>query len=282
MASPRSSFTLSTRRAPHGSRRVLALAVTLGVLAIGIKCVAMAQGRMSPLDRTAVKLTAPLAQSAITGTRGIASLGEVFHLSRILNESEELKQEKAYLESKLAELESLEKENASLRKQLGLKPIGKCKPVQATVVSRPFDPWIETVILDVGQEAGVQPGCLVANDEGLVGKVGECGRGYCRVELVASPRFRVAGMTLPNRVEGVVRGVSSSELGFDYVEARSKVALGDKVYSRGNATVPEGEAFPGSPATPGNLLIGEIVKMSTEQGSFLRLLIKPAQTACRQ
>jgi hypothetical protein len=48
------------------------------------------------------------------------------------------------------------------------------------------------------------------------------------------------------------------------------------VYSRGNATVPEGEAFPGSPATPGNLLIGEIVKMSTEQGSFLRLLIKPA------
>jgi rod shape-determining protein MreC len=275
MASSRSSFTLSTRRASHGSRRVIVLAVTLGLLAVGVKCIALAQGRMSPLDQTAVRISAPLTQSAIQGTHGLASLGQVFRLGRILNENEQLKQEKAYLESEIAELKYLEQENSGLRKQLGLKPMGGCKPVQASVIARPFDPWLETVILDLGKEAGIEPGCLVANAEGLVGKVSDCGTGYSRVELVASPRFRVAGITHPGGVEGVVRGVSANELAFDFVEARSKVAVGDKVYSKQRDKVQPGEAFAGSPPTPGNLLIGEVVEMTTDQG-FLRLRVAPA------
>jgi rod shape-determining protein MreC len=275
MASPRTTFTLSARHAPRGTRRLILLATVLGCIAAGVKIAATLQDRTSALDRGLVHASAPLSQSAIRGTSGFASLGEVFHLGRILRENEELKQQKVYLEGRIAQLEHLKSQNDSLRQQLRLKPAKGFRTVGATVIARPFDPWLETVVLDTGSEAGIKPGCLVTSSEGIAGKVSEAAPGYSKVELVASPRFRLSGITLPGNIEGVVRGVSSSELAFDYVEARAKIAVGDNVYSRAHDAVAEGLGFTGSPATPGGLLIGRVVEMSTDQ-DFLRLKLEPA------
>jgi cell shape-determining protein MreC len=206
---------------------------------------------------------------------GLAGLLQVFRLPAILRENEQLQQEKAYLQGRLDALQAAGQDNENLRKQLGLGTADGCRAVHAAVIARPFDLWLDNVVLNVGAEHGVQAGCLVANADGLVGKVTESGQGFCRVELATSPKFRLAGVAKPGSVEGIVRGVAPGELALDYVQALAHLDMGDKIFTRGGARIPTLDGVAVDPRTPRDIYIGQVVEKTSEQG-FLRIKLKPA------
>jgi cell shape-determining protein MreC len=274
MAQRRGNLALSLRNNARSSRLLLAIAVLACVL-VGLKVGAALAGRSSAVDRAVVHATAPLAVGAKRGGEGAGGLLQVFRLPSLLQENQQLREDNSVVISRVAELGGLRSENESLRKQLKLGLLDNCRPVHAAVIARPYDPWLESVVLGVGTERGVQPGCIVASEGALIGRVTETAAGFSRVRLISSPQFRIAGLTSPGKYEGVVRGVTSNELKLDYIRTGAKVEIDTKVYTRGSAKVDSAPGFEGSPKTPSGILIGRIIEKTTEQG-FLRLVLEPA------
>ena len=276
MAQRRIGIAVPGREATRaGSKRLWAICGVIAALLLGLKIYGVIAGRGNGLDQAVVAASAPVPQTLEHSARGLGSLLQIFRLPSILHENQQLQQENLYLRGRVDAAQSAVAENDTLRKQLGMSGLSGCRALHAAVIARPFDLWVENVILNVGTEAGVQPGCLVASPAGLAGKVTEAGAGFCRVELVTSPKFRVAAVVKPGGYEGLVRGVAPGELSVDYIQALANINPGDKVYSRGGEHVPAKAGVPADPRTPRDVFIGQVVEKSTEQG-FLRIKLAPA------
>lgn len=274
MAQRRGSL-VSSIRDPARSSRLLLLAAVLVVLLVGLKVGASIAGRGSAADRVLVGATAPLAVGANQAVEGAGGLRGFFQGPALLGKNAQLAADNAQLQARISELEELEAENAALREQLKLKPSAGFQQVTATVIARPFDPWIETAVLSAGTERGIRAGCVVVSNGALAGKISESSVGFSRMELISSPRFRIAASANPGGYEGVVRGISSGELALDYIRAGAAVDIESKVFTRGSTGLPAGEGLDGSPPVPRGILIGQIVEKSSDSG-FLRLHLRPA------
>jgi rod shape-determining protein MreC len=258
-----------------GSRRVFLICCVVVAGLIGLKIYAVVHRGASGIDQAVVAVTSPAPVALDRAAGGLASLLQVFRLPALLHENLQLKQENVYLQGRLDALQSAAAENQQLHKELALGTVDGCRAVHATVIARPYDLWVENVVLNAGTEAGVAPGCLVANARGLVGKVTQVGAGFSRVELVSSPQFRLAGIAQPGGYEGLVRGVTPGELSLDYVQAMANINTGDKVFTRGGVAVPAKAGVPADPPTPQGLYVGQVVEKSSDQG-FLRIKLEPA------
>lgn len=258
------------QRSGH-SRRWLAVFVGLAVLIATVKTCTVVTGRPNPVDQAINRAAAPLVVVVRYMGDGIASLGQVFRLPVILREQRRLNAEVKQLRRELAEKEALVAENKRLRKLLAVNAPAGYRGVHASVTARPYDLWLEQVILNKGYEDGIRAGCLVINEDGVVGLVKEVQGNYCWVELVVSPRFRLAAYTGTSAGEGVIRGLDHSTLKLMYIAAGTKAQVGEHVYSARPAGA-IGEAA----RRPANLLIGTINGRQADQNGFLDITVAPA------
>jgi rod shape-determining protein MreC len=253
------------------TRRWLFIFLGLALLIGAVKTCTLITGHSNPLDRTINRASAPLVVAIQYIGEGIASLGNVFRLPSLLHEERRLQSENKHLRREIAESAALVNENARLRKLLGLRPPGGFKPVVASISARPYDLWMDMVMLNKGYDSNIQQGNLVINEDGLVGMVKEVQTSYCWVELAVSPRFRLAARAGKSQSNGVIRGIDASNLKLMYIAAESKIQVGEQVF-----TTEVDDAGEKTDLRPGNILIGTVNGRKADQNGFLDVSVAPA------
>jgi rod shape-determining protein MreC len=252
------------------ARRWLVVFIALALLISGIKACALITGRSNPVDRTISRAASPAVYLIRRLGEGISSLAYIFQVPALLRENNRLKSENLLLERQIEEVRPLKAQNERLL-ALGRISIAGFKPVQAMIVARPYDLWLESAILNVGRNQGVCKGNLVLNEYGVVGKVTEIEASRCRVQLLTSPQFRIGAISGKCGEEGVIRGLDWHTLVFDYIPAGSKISLDEKVFSLGFETFPGGDDN-----RPRGVLIGTIVNRKVDKNGFLEITVEPA------
>ncbi|WP_067087548.1 rod shape-determining protein MreC [Streptococcus marmotae] len=103
------------------------------------------------------------------------------------DENKELKKQNIDLKNQLAEKDSLEKENESLRQSLSLAgTYGNKLFITGLVSSRTPTSWASRLMLDIGAKDGVKEGMLVAANGALIGLVDNVYSNATNVKLLSS------------------------------------------------------------------------------------------------
>jgi rod shape-determining protein MreC len=268
--------TSSLKQEQRGPRkRWLAVLLAVTLLIAAVKITTLVTGRTNPVDQALITTTSPVVYVLKRMGEGLASLRYLFMIPALLNDKNRLETENALLARKLSETAQLAQENERLRKLAGLPPTPGFKLVNATVLERPYDLWLESALISAGSREGVTVGNLVGNEYGIVGIVEEVQPGYSRVELISSPRFKLGVVSSDSRDEGVLRGVKPGEMELDFIPAGSKIAFGEKLFTRGET------AASGSGANRPRGIFCGMVTTRVAEGGYLRITVEPGASTNR-
>jgi len=185
----------------------------------------------------------------------------------------DLRTENQQLRSRLAELEE---ENLQYREALiqseRLERIDKMRGesdlpmLPAEVASRELSPWYRSLLIDRGRKNDVHAGMPALTEDGVVGLVTAASPHAARVMLLLDRQSAVDALVQRSRTRGIVRGLGTDELEFEYTPGGADVQVGDTVMTSGLGGV-----------YPKGLRIGEVVSATTEGSRLVqRAKLRPA------
>ena len=186
------------------------------------------------------------AQRALGGLARSAggALGDLPRLGEYRADNERLERENEDLRRRLVEQEGLEATREQLRELLRLKDTGTYTTVLARVVGYgAYQPFSDTLTLDVGERDGVRVDQTVTSGLGLVGRTVRVGPDTTTVALLTDPTFSVgARLNGAPRSFGVASGQGARDLSFRLVELSegSSLAVGDALVTAGSDTFAPG------------------------------------------
>ena len=187
----------------------------------------------------------------------------IIELLDAYNENKELKQTIASLETQVAEVETLQKENDSLRQNLGISQQFTDKTIVSALVSvRTPVSWDNQLTISVGSNQGVVSDMLVMSDGGLIGIITDVYPNAADVKLLSkSDNFTKIPVRLSVNDE-VIYGILS---GYD-------TDTNSFIVSQLNSTadIPEGSNVVTSDLAgtiPDNLQVGKVTSVKTSSGT---------------
>lgn len=154
-------------------------------------------------------------------------------------------------------------ENQRLRQALEFKRREVSHPlILAEVIGRDPDQIYDSIIIDVGEDKGIQKDLPVVTAKGLVGHVAQVGQSSSIVRLIMRSRVSAAVQNR-ERAQGIVSWVQGKRFKLGMVEANSEIKLGDRVVSSGlGGRYPKG------------ILIGYVTEVSDKQSNPLFLEVQ--------
>jgi rod shape-determining protein MreC len=185
-----------------------------------------------------------------------------------------LLQQREQLSAKLLRLEEgqqrvlfLQAENARLRQLLGSKAQLPSQATIAEIIGVPPDPNRAAVILDKGQDDGVQPGHAVVDAQGLFGQVVDVSSSTSWVILITDRKHAIPARNNRTGVRMIVGGIGVSDrLVLEDLPASTDVQDGDLIETSGL-----GGRFP--PGYP----VGTVASVEVTQDSpYLQAALTPA------
>ena len=120
---------------------------------------------------------------------------------------EQLQLENERLRIEQLELQSLQAENAELRRLLDVSQRQPARLLQGQVQSISTDPFIHQVTISRGSNAGVEEGFPVLSAEGLVGQVIAVYPHAADVLLISDGRHQIPIQVQRSRIRGIARGI---------------------------------------------------------------------------
>lgn len=137
-------------------------------------------------------------------TRFVQRLGRT---QSLLQENQDLHVAVARLEHRVRELSHFERENETLRRQLGFSVLSPHRLLLCEVVTRgDLTGWWQTVRLNKGTRDGVAPGMAVMTTDGLVGRTITVSQRTTDVLLITDPNCKVSSTVGDDGAFGIVRG----------------------------------------------------------------------------
>ena len=196
----------------------------------------------------------------------IREIKKILYYHRTFDEYKRLKEEVDVLRARLVGLEEVIRENTRLEDLLKFKRNLVYSSVVANVIGREPSHWNSTMIIDRGEEAGIQLGFPVVNAAGVVGKIAEVSRGMSKVILLTDPQFSVAALIREPRESGLVSGTLRGVCRMRYIREDAKIHIGDQVItSKLSSSFPEG------------LFIGKVVAVNdSSKRPTVECLIQPS------
>ena len=177
-----------------------------------------------------------------------------------VEENERLKAQLEMLPQMQADLERLETENEELREALEVSSKQSYESINARVISRSPDQWLDNFTIDKGEADGINEGMAVMTTEGLIGTVARANGGSSYVEMlttsVSQNNLSVEIMHEGNPIYGNIREYDTERnlLVIENIKNRSGLARGDEVLTSGLVgDYPEG------------LLIGTVVEVQNDE-----------------
>ena len=177
-----------------------------------------------------------------------------------LEENRELKQQLDMLPQLQADNERLAAENEKLRKSLEVSSSMAYETVNARVISRAPDQWLEFFSVDKGEKDGIKEGMAVSTSEGLIGIVTRVNGGSSFIEMISTNASQ-NNMSVEVRhddeaVYGNIRNYDTEKdvLVVENIQSKVKLEEGDEVYTSGlTGAFPEG------------IVIGKVVEVENDE-----------------
>jgi rod shape-determining protein MreC len=182
-----------------------------------------------------VKINSPIARLGHLTESVISPFANIFKVRKLSAELESSRRQVIELVQKNNDLQSLEVENASLRRDLGLQKKTQLKFLPCSVLALGENKFVRTVTLDCGTSSGVSEGLGVVRGGVLIGTVSSVVGGVSTVKLLNSLQNTIDVVVGEgkNATVGVVRSSFGNGLVLDLVPEGGSVAIGDLVTSSG-------------------------------------------------
>jgi len=197
----------------------------------------------------------------------IVNIPEFF---RLKSENEALQKKVNELEQYKVMLSEYQQENANLRSMLGLKTRSfEYEMTAAQVIGRDPTNWFNVIIIDKGQDHGIEKDMAVITDKGLVGCVFETGKNSSKVLLLTDERSSVSAMIQRTRDNGILKGtIDPAPKGYvkmEFLPQDATLIKGDTVITSGlGGLLPKG------------ILIGEVVEANKQPHDLTQYaIVKP-------
>ena len=240
---------------------VITVAIAFLLLALAVQ----GRARLPWLDRVIVAIAAPVNEKLVAVSNNADSVRNFFAaLTTMQDENNKLKTEVETLRYANIQMAEIWAENQRLSNLLQYKNDAKNLKLQtAKVIGKNIGDIKDTVLINLGSNAGLRENMAVVNASGLVGIIDETYPDASRVLLITSPRCKAGGIVLRanSRVVGVVNGLA----GGDAVLQMSNMAR-DADIVEGDIVVTSG--FGGN--HPGGLVIGNVSEVSLNVGGLLK------------
>ncbi|GGB28216.1 rod shape-determining protein MreC [Virgibacillus dakarensis] len=196
-------------------------------------------------------------------------------LKNTYEENQLLKEKLSEYKGLIYEVQEIKEENEELRKTLKkTESLRDFNPIQATVMSRTPERWVDQVTINKGMQAGVKQNMAVITGDGMIGKVQSVSQFSSTVQLLTGfDQFNRISATISRKDGKDIFGLieefdeESNSLLFKIIEESDKdLKKGELVVSSGMGGVfPEG------------LPIGTVKEVVPDQYGLTRTaLIKPA------
>lgn len=201
-------------------------------------------------------------------------VNSVDDLVNTFEENQQLKEKIDQVYNLQVRVADLEAQNESMRSQLALEEtLSDYTVVNATVIGRNPDQWMETLTINVGSNDGVRENMSVMAGNGLIGRIIEVNLTSSKVLLLTSDQSNPGKVAASIQSEsGSSNGIVSSydhrnnQLIMTQVDPEAKISAGDMVITSGLGGV-----------TPSTLFIGEVASAQMDDyGLFQVVRIIPA------
>lgn len=210
------------------------IAVTLILVAAGLLTLSLG-GYLTPIQslilrpissiQSWVALRVAAIRDFLTSPRDVASLRE--EISGLEGEVARLQQEIIALREQAAEAEIL----AALLDYARAKPESSYKA--ARVIGRDVSPFLRSLIIDVGSDAGISRGMPVVTRRGLVGRIIEVFPSVARIQLITDPEASVNVQLQLSRADGVLAAQLNGELWVGLIDQSATITQGELVITSG-------------------------------------------------
>jgi rod shape-determining protein MreC len=193
---------------------------------------------MSVIDRTIMRVAAPLEYASAALARGVSSLvGDYVYLVDVKADNNKLVYENARLRADVRRLTAAEAENRRLKKLLGLRETIAEETVSAVVIAKDTTEFFRVahVTLD-NPGVGVRSGMPVVAHDGAVGTVLRVAGDKVDVQLTIDSGFGVDVIVERTGARGFVRGAgdrSRYSVRVEYFERTDEVAVNDLLVTSG-------------------------------------------------
>ncbi len=223
--------------------------------------------RTDPVRSTTAAAFRPVAVAVDSVRKGITDLWYRYvALVGVSRENERLRAEVASLRGKLHAQSDALLENRRLKELLRFSETIEKKTLGARVVGHDVSPWFQSVFIDAGTEAGIEPGMAVVSPAGGIGRIHKAYAGLSEVLLLTDGRFTADVIVERSRVRAIAEGMGGNFCRLKYVSPTQDVAVGDRILFSG---------FDGS--MPKGVLLGRVVSVDRpREGLFTKIRIQCA------
>jgi rod shape-determining protein MreC len=244
-------LVLTARQVTQRVSLLFLLTLAAGLLLLGRAESVLVKDLALTIGNATAPVLGALTQSAGGVRRGLDTL---HHYLFVFDENARLRMEVERLHAWEAEAHRLDAENRGLRRLLRVQPEGEVHFVTARAIAEASGPFVRTVLVDAGSDAGVARNQAVLTADGLAGRVVSLGPDAARVLLITDINSRIPVLIERSREHGMLSGDNTGRPILEFLPPKVHPAVGERIVTSG-----DGGVFP-----PG-LPVG-VVSRSDESG----------------
>ncbi|MCA9400554.1 MAG: rod shape-determining protein MreC [Candidatus Omnitrophica bacterium] len=196
----------------------------------------------------------------------LKEIKKILYYHHTFEEYKKLRRQVDLLNARMVGMEEVIRENTRLEQLLEFKRNLLYSSVAASVIGRDPTQWRSSMIIDKGNDDGIEVGMAVVNALGVVGKIAETDAKTSKVMLITDPEFSVTALVQGTRESGVVTGTLQGLCRLRYVNRDARVKPGQKVItSKLSVSFPE------------SILIGRVIDVRDDENyPSPQIMIEPA------
>lgn len=193
---------------------------------------------MNVVDRTLMRIAAPIEYAASALTRGVSSLiGDYVYLVDVRSDNDKLAYENSELRARVSQLTAVEVENQRLRGLLALRDGLTQETVSAVVLSKDTTDYFRVTRVTLDRPAvPIKESMPVVGVGGVVGTVQRIAGEKVDVQLAVDSGFGVDVVVERTQARGFVRGIGNEgqyAVHVEYVRRDDEIDVGDVLLTSG-------------------------------------------------
>jgi rod shape-determining protein MreC len=246
---------------------ILIIIILSGIVLIGLQANHPENITPNIAENTLAGFFLPVQQKFSAAGRKISrTWRSLANLSHLEEENQRLREEISAMREQQEIFKRTTGENRKLRQILDITREQEGKVVVAEVIARSPDNWFQTIKVNKGKFDGVTTNMVAVSPEGIVGRVVSTADQVSYIRLIFNEKSAIPARIVSSGEMGVVYGEGKNTCLMKYINADSRVNIGDQVI-----TSSLGKIY------PPDKIIGQVSKVyGREKVMYQTVQIKPA------
>ena len=227
------------------SKKQKTVIVILLVVCVVLAFLSFNRSGPTPVENAVGSVAKPV-QEANTDTMNFFEKIKEFFVDKnnLINENTQLKKDLMTARAELNRLNLVESENTELSELLNMKErYSQYDTVGAQVIAKDPGNWYKNFTIDKGSTDGIEKNMVVINQDGLIGKIEECGYNYSKITSIIDDTDAVSAQSVRTGKIGYITANYNQEgyCRIQYSDTNNDVLVGDEfVTSHLSSIFPQG------------------------------------------